>query len=263
MKTDKKLPIIIQMLILTVITCAVELLSEFLLTRIILSSSSQISWAVYVSNFVLDVAALFAAGVVVFKLLNKSAVNTGILLLTAFLINLFFNLSVSFINVFIAHFGTTGVLHAVSNILSVVFIIIKSVIFTAVTAAVEAPIKPAFAGDRNITMGLAGHILLLIFTWGIWRYIWIYRVTAYLNCLHDEEKRRPGTKLLLNMFVPFYSIYWTYKSAMRVDKLAKSFNIPSEIATPCVILEIFVPLIPPILMQERINRIVETANRQV
>ena len=100
------------------------------------------------------------------------------------------------------------------------------------------------------------HILLCLFTGGIWNLIWIYRTTRYLNCLPDEEYRNPATKLLLCMFVPFYSIYWIYKSAQRIDKLAKQNGIVSDLAVVCLILEIFVSLIPPILMQDKINKIV-------
>ena len=58
------------------------------------------------------------------------------------------------------------------------------------------------------------------------------------------------------MFVPFYSIYWVYKSAQRIDKLAANHDVVSDLAVACLILEIFVSLIPPILMQDKINKIV-------
>lgn len=104
--------------------------------------------------------------------------------------------------------------------------------------------------------GLGKHVLLLLFTFGIWYLIWIYRVTGYLNRVEDEPPRNPTTKLLLCMFVPFYSIYWVYKSAQRVDKLAAAGGLASDITTLCLILAIFVPIIPPILMQDKINAIV-------
>ena len=97
---------------------------------------------------------------------------------------------------------------------------------------------------------------LLLFTFGIWNLIWIYRTTRYLNCVQDEKYRNPATKLLLCMFVPFYSIYWVYQSARRIDKLAAAVGVVSDLAVVCLILEIFVPLIPLILMQDKINQIV-------
>ena len=89
------------------------------------------------------------------------------------------------------------------------------------------------------------HVFLLLFTFGIWYYIWIYRTTCYLNQVEDEPPRNPTAKLLLCMFVPFYSIYWIYKSAQRLDKLSVSRGIPSDLSTLCLILAIFVGVIPP------------------
>ena len=110
------------------------------------------------------------------------------------------------------------------------------------------------AGDE-MYCGLVKHILLLLFTFGIWLLIWIYHVTGYTNCVKDEEERNPTTKLLLCMFVPFYQIYWTYKTAQRIDKMALAKGLQSEMPTLCLILAIFVPIIPPILMQDKLNNI--------
>ena len=106
--------------------------------------------------------------------------------------------------------------------------------------------------------GLVKHILLLVFTFGIWYLIWIYRMTGYLNQVEDEEPRTPAYQLLLCMFVPFYSIYWVYKSAERIDKLAQAKGIQSDLTMLCLILSIFVAIIPPILMQEKVNTILTT-----
>lgn len=112
------------------------------------------------------------------------------------------------------------------------------------------------APASEIYCGLVKHILLLLFTCGIWLYIWIYRVTGYTNNVQGEENRNPTNKLLLCLFVPFYVIYWMYKTAQRLDKMAAAKNIPSDLSTLCLILAIFVPIIPPILMQDKLNDIV-------
>ena len=79
-----------------------------------------------------------------------------------------------------------------------------------------------------------------------------------LSWLSDSlrEFRDRGDKLLLCLFVPFYVIYWMYKTAQRLDKMAAAKNIPSDLSTLCLILAIFVPIIPPILMQDKLNDIV-------
>lgn len=111
--------------------------------------------------------------------------------------------------------------------------------------------------------GLMKHTLLLVFTCGIWYLIWIYRMTKYTNAAEEEEYRNPTKKLLLCMFIPFYSIYWTYKTAQRVDKMAAAKGISSELTTLCPILAIFVAIVPPILLQDAMNKIVLAGDRSV
>lgn len=107
---------------------------------------------------------------------------------------------------------------------------------------------------------LVTHGLLLIFTFGIWEFIWIYRTTQLLNCVQDEPPRNPTTKLLLCIFVPFYIIYWVYKHAKYIDSLAASKGVPSDLATLCLIMMFLVPIVPPVLMQDKINNIAMKRN---
>ena len=118
----------------------------------------------------------------------------------------------------------------------------------------SAPSNGAAGGNGYIS--LVNHILLLIFTFGIWQYIWIYRVTGYTNNVRGEERRDPTNQLLLCLFVPFYTIYWVYKTAQRIDKMAAQRGIPSDLSTLCLILEFFVAIVPPILIQDKLNAIV-------
>ena len=103
---------------------------------------------------------------------------------------------------------------------------------------------------------LVTHGLLLIFTLGIWQFIWIYKTTQFLNCVQDEPPRNPTTKLLLCIFVPFYTIYWVYKHARYIDSLAASKGIWSDLSTVCLVMMFFVPIVPPVLMQDKLNNIV-------
>ncbi len=109
--------------------------------------------------------------------------------------------------------------------------------------------------DGHIDMVL--HVLMLFLLGGIWNYIWIYKTTKYLNNCKGEEYRNPTTKLLLCMFIPFYHLYWTYKSAQRIDKMSAERGLPSDSAALCLILAIFIGIVPPILMQSKINSICE------
>lgn len=105
-------------------------------------------------------------------------------------------------------------------------------------------------------VGIGKHIALLILTCGIWMLIWIYRTTKFLNSAPNEEKCNPVNQLLLCMFVPFYMIYWTYKSAQKIDVLSKAKDEKSEgIAQNSLILGTLAPFAAYIMMQEKINNI--------
>lgn len=111
---------------------------------------------------------------------------------------------------------------------------------------------------NELEFSLVGHILLLLFVGAIWQYIWIYRTTKALNRVPGEEDRNPVTKLLLCMFVPFYYIYWVYKSCQRIDKLAGNRGVSSDISTLCLILMFIIGIVPPIIMQDKMNAIAAT-----
>lgn len=170
---------------------------------------------------------------------------------------LFFILAGSLLSIFIR---TTGMLFMVGSLLPIL-IEAAGMLFMAMWAVDGIKVQENTATDDNIYCDLVKHILLLIFTFGIWFFIWIYRMTGYLNQVEGEAEHNPTTKLLLCLFVPFYSIYWVYKSAQKIDKLAILNGIPSDLSTICLILAIFIGIIPPILMQDKVNEIITAENR--
>ena len=115
--------------------------------------------------------------------------------------------------------------------------------------------EPVGGSESEYFVSLGKHICLLLFTFGIWQLMWIYKMTAFTNVAEGEPKRDPTKKLLLCIFVPFYLIYWTYKTALRIDAIAKGKGVLSDLGTVSLILAIFVPIIPPILLQDKTNAI--------
>ncbi len=104
--------------------------------------------------------------------------------------------------------------------------------------------------------GLAKHILLGLFTFGIWYLIWTYRTTRFLNKAPNAVPYSPTAQLLLCLFIPFYQIFWYYKHGQRIDSLSRQKNInSSDTATLCLIFGIFVPFVAYIIMQDKINTI--------
>ncbi len=105
---------------------------------------------------------------------------------------------------------------------------------------------------------LGKHVALLLLTFRIWLLIWIYHITDVTN-IPDREKRNPTNKLLLCMFVPFYQIYWIYETSKRVEMMAKEKNLECNISTICLICEFLLPIVPPILIQDKLNAVISAS----
>lgn len=145
--------------------------------------------------------------------------------------------------------------------------VVNSNAFAQKTADASDPGQPesaapasgaAATAESTAYYNLGMHVVLLLLTFGVWYLIWIYRMTGYLNRVEDEQPRNPTNQLLLCIFVPFYTVWWVYQSAQRIDKLAAAKGIASDLSMLCLILAIFVGVVPPILMQDKINAIVTT-----
>lgn len=138
-----------------------------------------------------------------------------------------------------------------------------SELFAAAKAKAGAVAAAAAAADNSVAEAevdgycdLFKQVLLMMLTFGIWYYIWIFRMTRYLNRVGGMEKRTPVNQLLLCLFVPFYVVYWTYQSALRTDKLAAAVGVESDRSTLCLILAAMVPLAAPLLIQDKINEVI-------
>lgn len=118
--------------------------------------------------------------------------------------------------------------------------------------------RASFGNSSEFYVSMGKHICLMLFTCGVWLMIWVHKVTKFCNNAKGEEKKSPTKSLLMYLFIPFYSLYWTYKMAQRIDKIAKEKGVASDIGTVCLILAIFVGFVPPILMQDKINGILTT-----
>ena len=102
---------------------------------------------------------------------------------------------------------------------------------------------------------LTKHALLLVFTFGIWQYIWYYKTTNYLNRDDSVAPRSAVAQLLLCLFIPLYSIFWTFNSAKRIDRISAKNGLHSALAGPSVFLAIFGSFAMPLLIQNNINTV--------
>ncbi len=103
--------------------------------------------------------------------------------------------------------------------------------------------------------GIGKHIFLSLITVGIWQLLWVYNVTKNLNKASCDN-RKPLAELLLCMFLPFYYIYWVYKTAEITAVYGADHGQQFKIDIVCLAFTFVCPLVPSILIQDKINRIV-------
>ena len=101
------------------------------------------------------------------------------------------------------------------------------------------------------------HLLLSLLTLGIYQLIWVCKVTRYLNERVDTEPpMKPWHQVVACLFVPFYTVYWVYKSCQRLDCVAREKGVESHLTMLCVIaqcLSLFNVILASLFMQEKIN----------
>ena len=174
------------------------------------------------------------------------------------LISLGSNILIKILDIIFLVFLDVGILFDLDYAIRFLEKILQVVLIVVFVNIFEGSIGKEKVSNVKGQFNLDLHILLLIFTFGIWRLIWIYRTTQYLNSIQEGKGRNPEVNLLLCIFVPFYSVYWMYESATQVEKLTKTEQSGSNLVTWCVILEIFLAFVPPILIQDKINKFIET-----
>ena len=71
---------------------------------------------------------------------------------------------------------------------------------------------------------IAKNVILTIITFGVYGYIWLYRISRNIKCLNND-KSSLTSELLCLLFVPFYMLYWVYTRAKAIKTQADYRNI--------------------------------------
>ena len=131
---------------------------------------------------------------------------------------------------------------------SIAFLIYALVMM--LTALILVP--PVFTEYNNI----GKHIFFTFITFGVWQCIWIYNVTKNLNKVESVDRRRSSLELFLCLVLPFYYVYWLYKSAAYVEAYGQQRGKYIKINVLCLALSFVCPLISTVIIQDKINSIV-------
>ncbi len=152
-------------------------------------------------------------------------------------------------------FGTNAVTYAFIPLI----LMIPLVVLYFMNAAKPVNVQAGENGGVNTGeqyIDIVKHLLLSIFTFGIWTFIWIYKTTTYLNRAKRMPKSNPTSQLLLCLFIPFYSIYWVYEQGKKLDEIKKDMgDMYTPNATSYLIMAIFASMAVHLFMQVDINHI--------
>lgn len=102
---------------------------------------------------------------------------------------------------------------------------------------------------------LLTHILLSVVLGKFWLWPWVYQTAYGLRKINKGYKRSPAGQLLLFVFIPFYNLYWFFKTGKSVSDCAADKKIDINISRLCVLIAIFSPVIASIILQMEICKL--------
>lgn len=103
-------------------------------------------------------------------------------------------------------------------------------------------------------------IIFSIITCGIYGIYWFICLTNDANDLSSrQDETSGGVAFLLTLITcNIYGIYWAYKMGEKLDAAKSNRNIPSSnSAVLYLILELFIPIVGWVLMQNEINQLID------
>ena len=111
---------------------------------------------------------------------------------------------------------------------------------------------------------IAKNVIFTIITFGVYGYIWLYRMSRNIKCLNNDKSSLTG-ELLCLLFVPFYMLYWVYTRAKSIKTQADCRNIQiGDSATLYLILSLFgLNIVSIALMQNDLNIVIRNKEKGI
>ncbi len=118
----------------------------------------------------------------------------------------------------------------------------------------SGPINQGISYELQETKSIGACILLSFVTLGIYSLVWQYSMIKKIKLLNQEGSDCAG-ELLLNMFIPFYTLYWVYSRGEKLSVAANRRGIPmGNNAGLYLLLNLFgLGIITQALMQGQLN----------
>ncbi len=130
---------------------------------------------------------------------------------------------------------------------------------------------PAFSGQNSSNpfqspqnqqyyVGMVQHVLLLFLTFGIYYWVWIYRMSKFMYEDQEDRGLSPVANLVLCMLVPYYQLYWYYKLIEKLDKYyaiaGKPYDRSMNTALAMILAALVAGMVAAVLVQDNVNQLV-------
>ncbi len=101
-------------------------------------------------------------------------------------------------------------------------------------------------------------VLLCFVTCGIYSIFWLYGIIRDSK-LENGEAPGAGLELFLNLFIPFYGLYWSYKNGKRLNDAAekKGMRVDDKIIVYLLCYFFGFQIVNMVLMQIDLNKLAE------
>lgn len=99
-------------------------------------------------------------------------------------------------------------------------------------------------------------LFLAFITLGIWMFVWIWRTTAALAPYEERHPRKPWLETLCCLLLPFYAVWWVYRSA-QLAALAADGEEDRHFTTLCLALAALLPPVAILLVQDKLNMLAD------
>lgn len=111
---------------------------------------------------------------------------------------------------------------------------------------------------------IAKNVLLSIITFGVYGYIWLYKISRNIKCLKNDNSSLTG-ELLCLLFVPFYMLYWIYtrEKAIKAQADCRNIQMSDNAALYLVLSLLGLSIVSVALMQNDLNTVISNKEKPI
>lgn len=218
---------------------------------------------------------VFSVVMIIASLISFRPFLTKVSFLTVVIINAFFGACI-FIACMRPLYGAEDLLEALNIVFSAMdssgclsrTLIIGLNLYVLVLVTYEGrDVQETCSGDAveaysYITM--KKHLALLFFIYPVWLFVWVHRTTKAINEITGDYSKYKPTAETLKTLIPFYSLYWTYRQAERLEEELNGCGAEEKgMGAVAVLMSIYTTSGGVIYLQDKMNEYCIISNKKL